>query len=233
MYESGSASSRAEARIKEIANTEAWQRRLLPFMISTLALLTIFVVVSNIYQTGIMQRHIASLKELELEPAWESVKVENTPALADRIAWAQWQTLALLESQAMRSRYHYASVAMMGRVYILHLGFATGVVMALVGATFILGKLRESSSSVKADTGSWRLAFQSNSPGLILSLLGTVLILATIWARSELDVRDSRLFLEGPQGEMPPAASEVRNARGVAEGILKQVEKIEEAKRPR
>lgn len=35
----------------------------------------------------------------------------------------------------MRYRYHQASVASMGRAYLIYLGFTTGVVLAMVGAT--------------------------------------------------------------------------------------------------
>jgi hypothetical protein len=224
MTQSDDANSPHQTQKHESGGKTFWQRRLLPFMASMLTLLAIFAVVSNIYQTNEMRRYIESFPEVDLNPSWEALKVDNTATIADRFAIAQWKALALLESQAIRSRYHYSGIIMMGRIYIIHLGFATGVVMALVGAVFILGKISESSSSLKADTGSLRLAFQSSSPGLSLALLGTILILVTIWTRAEVEVRDHALYVPERLSGIYSERSAAGTARDVQDRILKEAE---------
>jgi len=158
---------------------------------------------------------------------------DDRSTFADRFAWAQWRTLALLESQVMRSRYHEAGVSMMIRVYIVFLGFATGVVMALVGAAFILGKLHESASSVNAGSGSWRLALQSSSPGLFLAFFGTMLILATIWARSDVNLTYGPLYVAGRAPEVSASAPAGKTPERTTADIRQKVRQAEVEKEKR
>ena len=226
------ASHDAVARTGEVSDraTWNWQRRLLPFMASMLVVLGIFATLANFYQTHVMQQYIEALHEVDLAPAWERVTFDNTSTLAERVAWAQWRTLALLESQALRSRYHQTSVILMGRVYLIFIGFTTGVVMVLIGAAFILGKLQETVSAIDTGAGAWRLAVQSSSPGLILAALGTVLILGTIWARSEVESWDRAVYITASPTDVfaPQAAS--KSAQRAQDDILHSVRKAEDAK---
>lgn len=230
MGQLGVAPSAIGARAEESGGTTAWQRRLLPFMASMVVLLAILAVASNFYQAHVMQQFIGTPHEVDLKPAWEPVAFDKTSTLSEQLAWAQWQTLALLESQALRSRYHQASVILMVRVYIIFIGFATGVAMALIGAAFILGKLQEPVSTVNTGAGAWRFAIQSSSPGLILAMLGTILILTTIWSRSEIDVQDKTLYVSSRVTDVSTPASTAKSPQAAQDEILTSVRKAEEAK---
>ena len=105
---------------------------------------------------------------------------------------AQLQTMAVLESNAMESRYHQATMALLIRICIVFLGFLTGMVLALVGAAFILGKLRDPSSNLNAQAAMWKVSLTTASPGLVLVLLGTTLMLATIMARIDVECNGCR-----------------------------------------
>jgi len=208
----------------------AWQAKLLPFMMSILAALTIFSCAANVYQVYRVEKHIETTHDTDLKPMLV-IPMNGKETLSERLLYARWTTLATLESDAIERRYHQAGVILMTRVYIVFLGFTTGMVLSLVGATFILGKLRESQSSLQAEHATLKLSFVSASPGLVLALLGTTLMLATIWARSEIIVKDQSLYVKQPLGipelvETPTSAEqELDQLKQLRDEVKKTLEK--------
>jgi hypothetical protein len=188
------------ATLAEAKTENSWQSKLLPFMLAVLLILTVFCCVANLYQVHVVQEHIQQAHEVDLAPAFAILKATANDTAADRLAFARWQSLATLESSALESRYHEAGLMLMTRIYIVFLGFTTGMVLALVGATFILGKLREPASTVDAQGAKGKISFASTSPGLMLAFFGMVLMLATIFARTEVSVTDKSLYTSGPMG---------------------------------
>jgi hypothetical protein len=171
-----------------------WQRKLLPLMASLLVLLTVFFCVGISVEAYRIQKHIEDAHEIDLRPAFAALSTDSAKSFENRMDLARLETVALLESNALQSRYHQATIAVLIRVCIIFLGFLTGMALALVGAAFILGKLREAASNMEAQGGAWKLAITSTSPGLILAVLGTALMMATIWARVEVNVTDAALY---------------------------------------
>jgi len=186
------------SNIKDTRRTDVWQIKLLPLMVSILLILTVFCCAANLYQVHVVQQHIQQAHEVDLGPAFASLKVSGNESASERLAFARWQSLATLESSALESRYHEAGLMLMTRIYIVFLGFTTGMVLALVGATFILGKLRETASTASAEGSALKMSFVSTSPGLMLAFFGVLLMLATIWAHTEVSVTDKSLYTAGP-----------------------------------
>lgn len=187
----------------------AWQLRLLPFVIGALSLLTLFACVANVVQVYEVERHIEQDHDVGIDkivPANPGVAI----TASEQVSYTRWRTLVVLEANAVESRYHQANMVLMTRVYIIFLGFTTGMVLTMVGATFILAKLRESEARVEAGTATWKMALTTASPGLVLALFGTTLMLATIWARTEISVRDNSVYLsesaDVTQPNVTPAA---------------------------
>jgi hypothetical protein len=172
-----------------------WQAKLLPLMVGMLVVLTAFFCVSNIVQMYVINSHIERSDELNLEPALSVLQADAKTDPLMRLEYARLKTQALLEGSALKNRYHQASVIMMSRVYIVYLGFITGMVLAMVGAAFILGKLRESETQMSAESQAVKVSLTSASPGLLLAVMGTILMLSTIWARSEVKVTDTPLYM--------------------------------------
>lgn len=176
-----------------------WQQRLLPLMVTMLVCLTMFFCIALSVETFHIQKHIEDAHEISSFPALDAViKVNQTNPkqnFAESIEVAQLQTMALLESNALQSRYHEATIALLIRICIVFLGFLTGMVLALVGAAFILGKLRESDANLNAQAGLWKVSLTSASPGLVLAILGSALMLATITATIDVNVKDANLYL--------------------------------------
>ena len=165
-------------------------------MTSMLVAMTIFACVANLYQVRYVQEHIETKDHFDPNLIREMLAPKGGETSAETFAYARWVTIASLENAAMESRYHQASVMFLSRIYIVFLGFATGMVLALVGASFILGKLREQATKMSADHPSaWRVSLTSNSPGLILAFLGTVLMVFTILTRAEVSVHDESMYI--------------------------------------
>jgi hypothetical protein len=205
MPEEAAATARASETIQHFEENNPqsarWQLKLLPLMMAMLAGLTVTFTLANIWEIRSIQRHIENTDSLDLRPlvseSVPSTNVAGTPNLSfeNRISYVQWQVAAILEADAINRRYHQASTVLLTRTYIVFIGFTTGMVLALVGATFILGKLRESSSKAEIKSEFLKMSLLSASPGLMLAAMGTSLILATIFVRSDVNVTDGPLYL--------------------------------------
>jgi hypothetical protein len=178
----------------ESRQTWAWQLRLLPFVVGVLSLLTLFACVANVVQVYEVEKHIEGTHDVNINDIVPAAS-GGTGTETDRLSYMRWRTLVVMEANALESRYHQANMILMTRVYIIFLGFTTGMVLAMVGATFILAKLRESEAKIEAGTSTWKMALTTASPGLVLAFFGTTLMLATIWARTEISVRDKSVYL--------------------------------------
>ncbi len=171
-----------------------WQRRLLLFMTRFIVVMAAaFFVFSgiHIYQvTRFIQaedgQNIRSLIQTEIaRPTGQGL----TPGEVTE------HSLLLLEADALDRRYHQAGGLLMSRIWSRQLAFITGMVMAFVGAVFILGKLSESTTDASGGAGEWKVAISSASPGIILSSFGTVLLVSSLFVRATLDVSDGPAYV--------------------------------------
>ena len=158
-----------------------WQRRLLPFLIGSLGILTIFFCVTIALETRYIQSRMESALEVDLRPAANQEFRANGAFL--------------LEANLIERRYRAASVAALSRIYLVFLGFGTGMVMALVGATFILGRISEQETSIDGEGSSFKASLRSGSPGVILAFFGTALMLSTIFSKTDISVSDRSVYM--------------------------------------
>jgi hypothetical protein len=112
------------------------------------------------------------------------------------------QALLRLEAQAMDHRYRQASALLMSRIWTRQLAFVTGMVLALIGAVFILGKLSEGPTDVSLGGREWRGAIASSSPGLLLAFFGVVLIGISLAVQPKIEVQDRPVYF-APMALMP------------------------------
>jgi hypothetical protein len=165
-------SHRADAR---------WQRRLLPFLVGTLGVLTVLFCAAIAWETRYIQNRMESALELDLRPAMNQEFRANAAFL--------------LEADLIERRYRAADAAALSRIYLMFLGFGTGMVMALVGATFVLGKIAEPATSIDGSGSSFKASLHSGSPGVILAFFGTVLMLCTIFSKTEISLSDRAIYM--------------------------------------
>ena len=188
--------------------TFQWQFRLLPFMIIILGGLSCLFFYQTLKQFNRIQSQNEQVSKLDITTAFSGLE-DKAFSESNRLVYVQWKTLALLEKNVLERRYHQANILLMARTWTQYLGFLTGMILALVGAAFILGKLREESSDFQARNAEAEISFKSTSPGLILAFLGTILMLATIFSHKEIVVNDAPIytnfyFLPGSNKKAPP-----------------------------
>lgn len=172
-----------------------WQNKLLPWMLRLLIGLTAFFFISTSFQIYYINLKINQTPDFDWESLRQTIDQLQTSSEVNKIDAARWKTLAMLEENSLRRRYHQASVLLMSRTWTRYLGFVTGMILALVGAIFILGKLREPESKIEGAGTPWKFSISSSSPGLILASLGTILMITTMVTPFELGVEDKPSYL--------------------------------------
>jgi hypothetical protein len=193
------AQDRAQEKTKAAASEAQrelvqWQRRLLPFMTRFIVVMAAaFFVFSglHIYQvTRFIQTEDGPdiRKMIQEEIAKPTGQSPTASELTEH-------SLLLLEADALDRRYHQAGGLLMSRIWGRQLTFITGMVMAFVGAVFILGKLSESTTEASGGAGEWKVAISSASPGIILSFFGTVLLVSSLFVKATLDVNDGPAYI--------------------------------------
>jgi len=194
-----------------------WQRTLLPVMtLFVIALATLFFVfsINTLHQVN-------DFVQGEHEELRAQIKDVIKPKPADTTQDAIQRGLLLLEADALDRRYHQASALLMSRIWGKHLAFMTGMIMAFLGAIFILGKLSESPSAVSAYTSGWSVSLTSASPGILLAFFGTVLVALSIAIQGSVDVRDVPVYLRSVSVQVAPKSS-----AGIDQSNIDAVEKL-------
>ena len=182
---------------------QRWQNKLLPFMTRMLAALTLFFFIASFVQLIYLHWNIRTAPSLDLpEPLLPLPASDLTTQQV--IETGKLKALIMLEKHSLERQYHQANVLLMARVWTSYLGFVTGMVLALVGAAFILGKLREPVSELSTAVQSAAVSLKSASPGLVLAVLGTMLMLATIVTHHKIEVVDKAVYLYDSSGITRP-----------------------------
>lgn len=184
--------------------TERWQRRLLPFMVGSIAAMGLFFFVASYVQLSSLRDRL-SAAPVDLGPVF--AQFEQTPAgrdLQGDFEYLQWKTLARLEQEVISHRYDQSASAVLTRVWTRYLGFVTGMVLALTGAVFVLGKLSEPPTKLETKTEVFQAALYTSSPGIVLAVLGTALMAITLSVKFELETRDVPVYVRLPAQAAAP-----------------------------
>jgi hypothetical protein len=193
------ASIRAQRR--EAAARASWQLKLLPVMTGLLILASIVFLVVSLIQTNRVRSQIADSPTLTLPPEVATLSCIG-PALTagQQQACVRWKVLVQLEAYTIARRYHQANAALIVRAWIKYLGFLTGMILAIIGAVFILGRLTEASSHLAAVGTFGKFSIDSVSPGLILAVLGTILMVTTVLINPPTGVTDAPVYVDIDRG---------------------------------
>jgi hypothetical protein len=146
------ASAGSPAVDSDTAARAAWQLKLLPLMGMLLTVASVAFLVVSLVQTNRVRALIEAAPSLELPPEVDGLSCIG-PGLtaAQQQACVRWKVLVKLEAYTIARRYHQANAALVVRAWIKYLGFLTGMILAIVGAVFILGRLTEASSQLAAE----------------------------------------------------------------------------------
>ncbi|MBI5016550.1 MAG: hypothetical protein HZB55_13805 [Deltaproteobacteria bacterium] len=183
--------------------TQRWQRRLLPFMIGSILAMGLFFFAASFVQLSSLRTRLAAAP-VDLGPVFaEFERSSSGRGLQGNFEYLRWKTLVRLEQEVISHRYDQSASAVLTRVWTRYLGFVTGMILALTGAVFILGKLREAPTKLETKTELLQASLYTSSPGIVLAVLGTVLMSITLTVKFELETRDVPTYVR-PVGQ--PAA---------------------------
>lgn len=173
---------------------EKWQKKLLPLMSRMIIVLSAFFFIASLAQVIYLENTISTTPKFDAKEALSYL--QNRPTIDHNpVEETRLKSLVMLEGNMADNLYRQAHVLLMARIWTSYIGFVTGMILALVGATFVLGKLRTSESELGAKGNQWEFSFKSASPGLVLAVLGTTLMLATILTHHEIETNHQAIYL--------------------------------------
>jgi len=176
--------------------TMKWQNKLAPWLI---AMPTLLVIIFIVLATRQMIQFNKLLDVRRGETMVEAINAQTEKSVKDNLEYVKWITLAMMEEESYNKRYNQAGFLIMSRIFTKYLGFFTGMVLAIVGAVFIIGKIKEDTTQIEGSMADQtKLKLVSSSPGIIFGVLGTILMLSTILQHTEVQVRDAPLYLKMP-----------------------------------
>ena len=177
-----------------------WQQTARPFMTRVVVVLAAFFFIASLAQLIYINWELAHPPAIATPLLDDRVCAAQAgrpaPSPAECVALQRGRALLLLEANVVERRYHLSNALMMFAVWSRYLGFVTGMILAIVGAAFILGKLAEPESRLAAGApGGWKAEIRSTSPGLVLCFLGVVLIVTAIVTLHSLTTRDASTYI--------------------------------------
>lgn len=132
---------------KDTASLYKWQNKLLPFLIG---IPTILIIAFIILATRQINEFNSKLNETKTSEFIGTVIPAPSDSLYSKnFDYIKWVTLLHMEQESIDKRYKQAGFLLMSRVVTKYLGFLTGMIMAIVGAAFIIGKLSEDKSTLE------------------------------------------------------------------------------------
>jgi hypothetical protein len=170
-------------------------------MAVVLTLASVAFLIVSLLETNQVRAQIASAPTLTLPAEVARLSCVGPGLTAgQQQACVRWKVLVQLEAYTIARRYHQANAALIVRAWIKYLGFLTGMILAIVGAVFILGRLTEASSHLAAEGTFGKFSVDSVSPGLILAVLGTVLMITTVLINPPTGVTDGPIYVDIARG---------------------------------
>lgn len=194
----------------EHRRTERWRRMLLPLITRMLIGLTVFFFAVSLGQLTYLHWRVEQAPSVDLDAPFALLTKAAAGGGSDGVNAASAMILATLESNALARRYHQASVVLMARVWTSYLGFVTGMMLALVGAAFTLGRVQETATSIEAKAGEMGGSLRTAAPGIVLVTVGVALMIATLFVHYDITVADSAVYtrslqkLDGAPAPKPP-----------------------------
>ncbi|MBP6300284.1 MAG: hypothetical protein KA365_07725 [Arenimonas sp.] len=175
---------------------QRWQLRLQPFMAIAIAALAVFFLVASVIQLDKLGDSIGQHADTELVAAIATI--DNRVTEMEPIAAAElkrWKVLALMERDIVRQRYGGASSIMLLSAWTRQMGFITGMILTFIGAVFILGKMNDSGTQLSGEGTGLKGSLTTSSPGIVLCVLGTILMLVTLNIKTEFQTFDNTVYL--------------------------------------
>lgn len=183
-----------------------WQNKLMVFMAAMIAGVTAAFLLGSYIQLSDIYHQVLVVTPLNFNTGGNTAVVSGGQAGGSPTALqvTGMNPYAALEFSVMDHRYHQANALLVAAIWSNYLGLVTGMILALVGATFILGMLDSGLTSIDSGNSVWHLVLTSSSPGLIMLVLGVVLMMATMFIKQDIAVTDKPVYMATnlPEGGM-------------------------------
>jgi hypothetical protein len=185
-----------------------WQRRMATFMTASIVTAAVFFAVITIWQF-VRFGDSARSGALATVDLFEQLTIPPK-TFQEELALTQARAAYALERELVSRRYGQANLTLTTRVWTRLMGFITGMILSLVGAAFILGKLSEDVSEATAKAGApgqeLMVSVRSASPGIILVIMGTVLMALSISIQATYEVEDRAIYFGRAGQSITPAS---------------------------
>ncbi|MDB5014172.1 MAG: hypothetical protein JWQ25_2374 [Daejeonella sp.] len=185
-----------EQACSDTEDLAVWQNKLLPSMRNLVIGLACFFFIATLGQLAYLQYSIRSAPSINLASTLQKYTTTKNDSFQERKELMKLESLILLEANTLERRHHHSHIVLMASIWVRYLAFVTGMILAFIGAIFILGKLEESKSVITASINTADVTLKSASPGIILVVLGSALIITTIIMQHTVTVTDASVYLE-------------------------------------
>ena len=169
--------------------------RMVPLMAATLIVLGAFFFAASLWQLINLNQAAQNAPGLEIgqiEPYLENLAGATTLEQQQAI---QRALLTSLELDVTTRRHYYSRVFLQASMWVKYLGFVTGMILAVVGSVFVLGRLRAPETEIDAEVASMTYRIKSASPGIILAVLGVALMISTMAIRHTAYLNDGSVYI--------------------------------------
>lgn len=175
-------------------STYEWHNKLLPwFIIVPTVLISIFIILATRQVTQINKRMQTTQDTTFVNSLMNRADVK----LSGDLEYYKWLALVKMEQESFYRRYNQAELLLMSRIFTKYLGFFTGMILAIVGSVFIIGRIKEDTSDFEGSISEKaRFKLITSSPGIIFGIMGTALMMTTILHHRDIEVRDKALYLK-------------------------------------
>jgi hypothetical protein len=153
-----------------------------------------FFFVASMYQLYYLHDRLQHAPA-DVRPVFAEFEKSAPEVTGRNLEYLRWKTLVLLEQDVINKRYTQTNSVMIVRMWTRYLGFVTGMILALSGAVFVLGKLREDTTRVEARMEAVSGSLATSSPGLVLVTFGTLLMIVSVWIKSDIETIDSPVYV--------------------------------------
>ncbi len=172
---------------------ERWQKALLPFMRWIIFALIVFYLAVSLFEFVSLKNNIENKRSFNHGELISLLKgsAEQNQASVDNVT-----ARIYLEAFVAENRQRNFELFLVSRTWIKYVGFITGMIMCMVGAIFILGKISTGrDSSGEFEYGELKGTLKSSSPGLFMAFFGTTLLLSTILSNNQIEKNDGATYI--------------------------------------
>ena len=156
----------------------------------------LFFFLATCVQLYLLNQSIQNEPKVDTQAALSLLSLGPNPTSQEILAATRLKGAVTLEAANIDNQFHQGGVLLMSRVWTTYLGFITGMIIALVGAAFVLGKLHdEVASELKGEGHGLSASLTSASPGLVLAVLGVALMITSIVIHHSIEVTIRALYL--------------------------------------